>query len=126
MVEVVVGHPAALDVHRERVTACARLRGADRSVRELVEEFGTTAAELLRLRDWLGGHGVEQVAMEATGVYWKPVWAVLEDDFELILANPREVRHLPGRKSDLIDARWLCQLLEAGLVRGGFVPPRPI
>jgi transposase len=91
-----------------------------------VVEFSTMVGGLLTLRDWLKAHGVRQVAMEATGVYWKPVWAVLEDDFELLLVNARHVKQVPGRKTDVKDAEWLCQLLEAGLLRASFVPPKPI
>jgi transposase len=79
-------------------------------------EFATTVHGLLALRDWLEALGVKQVAMEATGVYWKPVWAVLEDRFELMLVNARAVKQVPGRKTDVKDAQWLCQLLEAGLL----------
>ena len=89
-------------------------------------EFKTTVGGLLVLHDWLRAHGVTQVAMEATGVYWKPVWAVLEDSFDLLLANARHVKQVPGRKTDVKDAEWLCQLLEAGLLRASFVPPKPI
>jgi transposase len=81
---------------------------------------------LLALRDWLEALGVRQVAMEATGVYWRPVWAVLEDNFELMLVNARHVKQCPGRKTDVLDAQWLCQLLEAGLLKPSFVPPKPI
>jgi transposase len=77
------------------------------------------------LRDWLSAFGVTHVAMEATGVYWQPVWHVLEDDFELTLCNARHVKQVPGRKTDISDAQWLCQLMEAGLLRGSFVPPKP-
>jgi transposase len=91
-----------------------------------VAEFRTTVHELLALRDWLESLGVKQVVMEATGVYWKPVWAVLEDRFELMLVNARHVKQVPGRKTDIGDAQWLCQLLEAGLLRSSFVPPKPI
>jgi transposase len=80
----------------------------------------------LVLRDWLVSHGVTQVAMEATGDYWRPVWHVLEDDFELLLVNARHVKQVPGRKTDVKDAEWLCQLAEAGLLRASFVPPKPI
>ena len=73
---------------------------------------------LLALRDWLAAHRVTQVAMEATGVYWQPVWHILEDDFELMLVNARHVKQVPGRKTDVTDAQWLCQLIEAGLLRG--------
>jgi len=91
-----------------------------------VAEFPTTVAGLLTLRDWLAAHGVTQVTMEATGVYRKPVWAILEDDFELLLVNARHVKQVPGRKTDVSDAAWLCQLAEAGLLRTSFVPPKPI
>jgi transposase len=81
---------------------------------------------LLALRDWLAAHDITQVVMEATGVYWKPVWHILEDDFELMLVNARHVKQVPGRKTDMSDAAWLCQLAEAGLLRAHFVPPKPI
>jgi transposase len=81
---------------------------------------------LLTLADWLAAHGVQQVAMEATGVYWKPVWAVLEDRFALMLVNAAHVKQVPGRKTDVSDAQWLCRLLEAGLLRANLVPPKPI
>ena len=124
--DVIVERPAALDVHKAQVTACVRVPDADGARRSEVVEFSTMVGGLLTLRDWLKAHGVRQVAMEATGVYWKPVWAVLEDDFELMLVNARHVKQVPGRKTDVKDAEWLCQLLEAGLLRASFVPPKPI
>jgi len=124
--DVIVQRPAALDVHKEQVTACVRFPAADGSRAQEVREFKTTVGGLLVLHDWLKAHGVTRVAMEATGVYWKPVWAVLEDGFELLLVNARHVKNLPGRKTDIKDAEWLCQLLEAGLLRASFVPPKPI
>jgi len=124
--DVIVERPAALDVHKEQVTACVRVPGPDGTRAQEVAAFSTTVRGLLTLRDWLAAHGVTQVAMEATGVYWKPVWAVLEDDFELVLVNARHVKQVPGRKTDVSDAAWLCQLLEAGLLRASFVPPKPI
>jgi transposase len=117
---------AALDVHKKSVTACARLVGPGGEFEELTVEFATMAADLLALRDWLKGLGVTDVAMEATGVYWKPVYYALEDDFELLLVNARHVKNVPGRKTDTNDAQWLCQLLECGLLRPSFVPPKPI
>ena len=123
--DVIVERPAALDVHKAQVTACVRVP-AGRERREEVVQFQTTVRGLLTLRDWLQAHRVTQVAMEATGVYWKPVWAVLEDDFELLLVNARHVKQVPGRKTDVSDAAWLCQLAEAGLLRASFVPPKPI
>ena len=124
--EVIVERPAALDVHKEQVTACVRVPGPGGVRSEEVAQFRTTVRGLLTLRDWLAAHGVTQVALEATGVYWKPVWAVLEDEFELLLVNARHVKQVPGRKTDVSDAAWLCQLLEAGLLRASFVPPKPI
>ncbi len=124
--EVMVERPAALDVHKAQVTACVRVPGKGGAREQEVVQFQTTVRGLLTLRDWLKAQRVTQVAMEATGVFWKPVWAVLEDDFELLLVNARHVKQVPGRKTDVSDAAWLCQLLEAGLLRASFVPPKPI
>jgi transposase len=124
--EVIVERPAALDVHNATVMACVRVPGEGRRRVEHVAEFATTVQGLLALRDWLEAHAVDQVAMEATGVYWKPVWAVLEDDFKCVLVNARHVKQVPGRKTDVKDAQWLCQLLEAGLLRASLVPPKPV
>jgi transposase len=125
--ETVVERPGALDVHKAQVTACVRVPAEQGSGREQhVVEFSTTVAGLLTLRDWLTAHGVTQVTMEATGVFWKPIWAILEDEFELLLVNARHVKQVPGRKTDVKDAEWLCQLAEAGLLRSSFVPPKPI
>ncbi|MEA2372487.1 MAG: transposase, partial [Solirubrobacteraceae bacterium] len=88
-------------------------------------EFSTTVGGLLGLAAWLAAFGVTHVAMEATGVYWQPVWHILEDDFELTLVNARHVKNVPGRKTDVCDAQWLCQLMEAGLLRASLVPPKP-
>jgi transposase len=125
VVERIVERPGALDVHKASVTACVRV-WEGRELEERVAEFQTTVRGLLALGDWLGSLGVRQVVMEATGVYWKPVWAVLEDRFELMLVNARHVKAVPGRKTDVKDAQWLCQLLEAGLLKASFVPPKPI
>jgi transposase len=125
--ETVVERPGALDVHKAQVTACVRVPAADGKGREQhIAEFATTVRGLLALRDWLAAYQVSQVVMEATGVFWKPVWHVLEDDFELLLVNARHVKQVPGRKTDVCDAAWLCQLLEAGLLKASFVPPKPI
>ena len=112
--ETVVERPAALDVHKERVTACVRVPAGGGGREQQVAEFKTTVQGLLALRDWLTAHGATQVAMEASGVYWKPPWAILEDEFECLLVNARHVKQVPGRKTDVSDAAWLCQLLEAG------------
>ena len=124
--ETVVDRPAALDVHKEQVTACVRVPGAGGGREQQVAEFKTTVQGLLALRDWLQAHGATHVAMEASGVYWKPPWAILEDAFECLLVNARHVKQVPGRKTDVSDAAWLCQLLEAGLLKASFVPPKPI
>jgi transposase len=123
---VIVERPAALDVHKAQVTACVRVPAADGGREPHLAEFQTTVRGLLALRDWLAAHRVSQVVMEATGVYWKPVWHILEDDFELMLVNARHVEQVPGRKTDMSDAAWLCQLAEAGLLKANFVPPKPI
>jgi transposase len=115
----------ALDVHKNQVTACVHVPDQAGQRSELRAQFSTMTAELLALRDWLQGLGVTHVAMEATGVYWKPVYYLLEDDFELMLVNAQHVKNVPGRKTDVQDAQWLCQLLEHGLVRASFVPPKP-
>jgi transposase len=124
--ETVVERVGALDVHKAQLTAAVRVPGLDGVRVQEVAEFKTTVRELLALRDWLKAHGVTQVAMEATGVYWKPVWAILEDEFDCLLVNARHVKQVPGRKTDVTDAAWLSQLLEAGLLRRSFVPPKPI
>lgn len=124
--ETIVERPAGLDVHKAQVTACVRVPGPGGTRVQHVAEFSTTVRGLLALGDWLAAHRVSQVTMEATGVYWKPVWAILEDDFELLLVNARHVKQVPGRKTDVSDAAWLCRLAEAGLLRASFVPPKPI
>jgi transposase len=124
--ELIVERPAALDVHNASVTACVRVPAEAGRREQVIAEFKTTARGLLGLHDWLAAHEVTQVAMEATGTYWKPVWAVLEDDFSCVLVNARDVKQVPGRKTDVKDAEWLCQLLEAGLLKACLVPPKPI
>jgi len=124
--QTMIARCCGLDVHKASVTACVRLL-VDGVVRELIETFGTTTPDLLALRDWLKAHEVTHVAMESTGVYWKCVYYVLEDDFEqLLLVNARHIKHVPGRKTDTIDAAWIAQLLACGLLKGSLVPPRPI
>ena len=122
--EVIVERVAGLDVHKETVMAAVRIPG-ERGRAQKVKEFGTFNAELLALRGWLAGEGVTQVVMEATGVYWRAPWHVLEEHpgWELMLVNARHVKNLPGRKTDVSDAAWLAQLAECGLLRGSFVPP---
>ena len=117
-------HPrcAGLDVHKTTVVAAMRLATGDKLVTE-VRTFATTTAGLLALSDWLAENGCTHAAMEATGVYWRPVWHVLSDgEIELILANASHVKNVPGRKTDISDAAWLAELLAHGLIRASFVP----
>ncbi len=123
--EVIHERCAGLDVHKETVVGCLRVRERGQ-VRREVRRWATTTAELLELGDWLRQAGCTHVAMEATGVYWKPVWHVLEGEFEMILANPAHIRNVPGRKSDVNDATWIADLLAHGLIRASLVPPSPI
>ena len=112
---------AGLDVHQKSITACVRVALKRKVVRE-TRVFGTATSELLEMADWLGQSGCTIVAMEATGVYWKPVWHVLEGHFELVLAQPAHIKNMPGRKSDISDAFWIADLLAHGLIRASFVP----
>jgi len=116
---------AGLDVHAANVVACVRL-AAGASVTYEHRTVSTTTRGVLELAAWLTGHGCTHVVLEATGVYWKPVWHLLEDQFALTLANPMHVRNIPGRKSDTSDAKWLADLHAMGLIRSSFVPPTPI
>ena len=123
--EVLYPRCGGLDVHKDSVVACARLAEGPR-VEQQVESFGTTTGELERLRAWLSARGVTHVAMEATGVYWRPVWHILEGACALVLANAAYVKNVPGRKTDVNDATWLADLLAHGLIRASFVPERPV
>jgi len=124
--EVLYPRCAGLDVHKENVVACARIAADGNKATQEVQSFATTTSALLELSAWLESHQCTHVVMEASGVYWKPVWHVLEGSFELVLANAQHVRNVPGRKSDVNDAMWLADLLAHGLVRGSFVPPSHI
>src|ERR671910_1206039 len=122
----VVERCCGLDVHKSSVTACVRVIEKKGAVHQQTEEFAATTRGLLLLRDWLASFEVELVGMEATGVYWTPIYYLLEDDFELWLLNARHLKNVPGRKTDVKDAAWICQLVEHGLVRPSFVPPKEI
>lgn len=120
--EVLHQRCAGLDVHKKSVVACVRLATENKVITE-VRTFATTTAGLLELSDWLSANGCTHVGMEATGVYWRPVWNVLSDgEFELVLVNAAHAKNVPGRKSDVSDAAWLAELLAHGLVRASFVP----
>lgn len=115
-----------LDVHRDTGTACGRVPGSEGRRAQSVQTVGTTTADMLALRDRLEAHGATHVAMESTGVDWKPVYDVLEERFTCLLVNAAHLKHVPGRKTDVQDRAWIAPVLEHGLVRGSVVPPAPI
>lgn len=114
-----------LDVHKSSIMACVRRVDGSGTSHTHVRPFGTMTRDILELRDWLESHGVEHVAMESTGVYWKPIFNLLEDRFEVILVNAQHVKQVPGRKTDVKDCEWLAQLLQIGLLKPSFIPPKP-
>jgi transposase len=120
-------HPACagLDVHKDTVVVCVRRVNAKGKARRQTRTFGTMTAELLELADWLADEGVTHLAMESTGVYWKPIWNLLEGQFEILLVNAQHIKQVPGRKTDVKDAEWIAELLQHGLLRGSFVPCTP-
>jgi len=123
--DVIYQRCAGLDVHKKTVMACVRVLGKDGRANKRVREFGTMTDDLKNLRRWLAAQNVTQVAMESTGVYWKPIWNVLEKgNFELLLCNARDLKQVPGRKTDVKDCEWIARLLQHGLLRGSFVPSR--
>ena len=124
--DVVITRCAGLDVHKATVVATVRVPGEGGRRHLVTETFGTMTPDLLALREWLQAFGVTHVALESTGVYWKPVYYILEDACELLLINMRDLKGVPGRKTDVKDSEWLAQLLECGLLRSSFVPPPPI
>jgi transposase len=124
--ELVIARCAGLDVHQATVVATVRTPDDRGGRRRTTETFGTMTPDLLALREWLQAHGVTHVALESTGVYWKPVYYVLEDAFTLLLINMQDLKRVPGRKTDVRDSEWLAQLLECGLLKSSFVPPPPI
>ena len=124
--QILVERGCGWDVHQATVVACLLMPGAAEGKQTQIRTFGTTTRELLGLRDWLLEQGCTHVAMESTGVYWKPVYAILEGSFELVVANAQHVKKVPGRKTDVKDAEWLAELVCHGLLRASFVPPPPI
>jgi transposase len=124
--QILVERGCGLDVHQATVVACLLIVGKDGRVQKQVRTFGTTTRELVALRDWLLSQGCTHLAMESTGVYWKPVYTILEGALEIVVANAQHVKKVPGRKTDVKDAEWLADLLCHGLLRPSFVPPKPI
>jgi transposase len=124
--EAIVERSCGLDVHQATVVACLLVGTADRKPRKEVRTFGTMTADLLRMRDWLRTEGCTQVGMESTGIYWMPVYTMLEGHFELIVGNAMHIKQVPGRKTDVKDSEWIADLIRHGLIRRSFVPPKPL
>ena len=120
--EVLYPRCCGLDVHKSSITACILLAQSGKPQKQ-IRRFGCTTGELHELVAWLQGFGVEHVAMESTGVYWKPVWNILEGHFQILLANAQHIKAVPGRKTDTKDCQWIAELLQHGLLRGSFIPP---
>jgi transposase len=126
IVEAIIERCAGLDVHQATVVVCVLIGEAGRKPRREIRTFSTMTRDLEGLRDWLKELGITHIGMESTGVYWKPVHAILEGHFELIVGNARHIRNVPGRKTDVKDAEWIADLVRHGLIRPSFVPPPPI
>ncbi|CQR54885.1 IS110 family RNA-guided transposase [Paenibacillus riograndensis] len=117
---------AGLDIHQETVVVCLLSGPLEKKPKSVIETFGTTTRELLRLQEWLEQQGCTEIAMESTGVFWKPVWNILESTCTITLANPQRIRNMPGKKTDVKDAEWIAKLHRCGLIEGSFVPDEPI
>jgi transposase len=123
--DVLVERCCGLDIHKTSVVACLLVSSPRGEPERAIRTFGTMTEDLLALADWLAGAGCTHVAMESTGGYWKPIWNLLEGEFALLLANPRHIKAVPGRTTDVTDAEWIADLLRHGLLQGSFVPDRP-
>jgi transposase len=123
--ELIYAICCGLDVHKRSIQACLRRLGLDGRIHQETRSFGTMTRDILEMADWLAAAGVTHVAMESTGVYWKPIYNLLEGRFTVLLVNAKHVKHVPGRKTDVKDCQWLAQLLQAGLLKGSFIPDRP-
>lgn len=122
IMEDIIDKGCGLDVHKQSVVACIMGEG----IKKEIKTYGTYTRELQELKEWLKSNKITHVAMESTGVYWKPIFNILEDDFEILLVNARHIKNVPGRKTDVSDSEWICKLLRAGLLKGSFIPPRDI
>ncbi|GIP16397.1 IS110 family transposase [Paenibacillus montaniterrae] len=124
--EPIMERCAGLDVHQETVVACVMYGPLDQRPKKEIQTFSTTTKGLLELADWLTERACMDVAMESTGVYWKPVWNVLEQEFRITLGNAQRIKNIPGRKTDVKDAEWICRLMRCGMIPASLVPPRDI
>jgi transposase len=124
--EAIIERCCGLDVHQETIVACVLIGTPDERPRKLIRTFGTVTRDLLQLRDWLFEQSCTHVAMESTGIYWRPVHAVLEDALEVVVGNARDMKNRPGRKTDVKDSEWIADLLRHGMIAKSFVPPKPI
>src|SRR5215813_7220563 len=124
--QVVYARCCGLDVHKRMLAACVLLRGPSGEAQQEIRRFGTMTRDLLGLVDWLHSQQVTHVAMESTGVYWKPIWNILEGQFAVVLVNAQHIKAVPGRKTDTKDCQWIAELLQHGLLRSSFVPPTPL
>jgi transposase len=124
--EAVLGYCCGLDVHKKRITACLLIGPVDQPPKKLLSTFTTTTKGLTTLRDWLISYGCTHVAMESTGIFWRPVFNILEGSVTILLANARHMKQLPGRKTDINDSQWIARLLRWGLLKPSLIPPKPI
>ena len=121
--DVTYTHCAGLDVHKKVVVACSLIQVPSGKLKRTIRSFGTTTAQLLSLSDWLNAQQITQIAMESTGEYWKPIYNILESNFEIMVVNAHHLKNVPGRKTDVKDAEWIADLLRHGLLTGSFIPP---
>lgn len=124
--ETIFERCCGIDVHKKTLTACIMVGKGNRLKKKDIRTYSTMTGDIEQLRDWLKSEGITHVAMESSGVYWRPVYNIMEEDFEILLANARHVKNVPGRKTDVKDSAWLCKLLRNGLIEGSFIPPRHI
>lgn len=124
--ETIFERCCGIDVHKETLTACIMICKYGRITKKEVRTFSTMTEDIEGLRGWLRSEGITHVAIESTGIYWRPVFNILEDEFEILLANAKHIKNVPGRKTDVADSEWLCTLMRNGLLRGSFIPPKHI
>jgi len=124
--QAIIERCCGIDVHKKIITACLIIGKFNELPTVIIKTFSTMTRDLLACKDWLESEGCTHVALESTGVYWKPVFNILEDSMEIILANARHIKNVPGRKTDVKDCEWIATLLRHGLIKGSFIPPRPI